>query len=404
MCCERVLRRGCREGVTVGDRPVRLTRSILVGATGTNAGKTEFATRLIGDLAQREPVHAVKVTTIYDTGGSCARGGKGCGVCTRMPCEMLLEEEPQSDRELTGRDKDTTRMLRAGAQRVWWLRVREEALAEAPAALANLVPESGVLVIESNAIRRVVEPDLFFMVCGRAVAEGEADPRRIKPSARAVMEDADLLVTADESLSPAWVGSSRCGMILPATAVVLAGGRSTRMGTDKRFLRLQGLPLVERGYRQLRPYFAEVLISAREGEEVLPGVPHIADEEPGSGPIGAVASVLSRAAHERCLVAACDIPTIPMDLVQHMLRRARTHDVVVPVTPDGRHESLFAIYNRGTLSRLRELMRSGERRIRMLYPLVRTCRVEIPPGMLQNLNTREQFAAYSQTLASEQIQ
>jgi molybdopterin-guanine dinucleotide biosynthesis protein A len=258
--------------------------------------------------------------------------------------------------------------------------------------LALLVPAGGVLVIESNAARGVFEPDLLFLV--------NSPEDFMKPSARRIIHLADVVVQNTGtafSANPAniSVDADRCVFRREATAILLAGGKSSRMGSDKRFLRLNGIPLVERSYCSLQSGFAEILVSTSDGEEVLPGVRHVRDVAPGRGPMGAVASCLAVARYERCLVTACDIPDVPPDLVGEMLRRARHHEVVVPIDPEGQCEPLFAVYSRAVLPELNRLLESGERRIRMIFDTFDTDYVPVAAGALRNLNTKSEFARYS---------
>ncbi len=361
----------------------------MVGSTGRNTGKTEFACALIRSLKERYPVHAVKITTIYDGCTTCIRGDEGCGVCTSMKGELRLNEERRLDRK-----KDTSRMLAAGAEKVWWLRVREGSLAEAARQLASLVPDEGILVFESNSMRRVCEPDLFFML-------GSYENPEVKDSARAVTNQVDRLVafdgkTFDFNSGSVSLNNVRCSYSEDASAIILAGGQSSRMGRDKRFLDIEGVPLVEHVYSQLQSDFAEVLLSvADEPVSGLPGIRQIHDEYRDAGPMGGVASVLAESNHRVNFVTACDIPWIPMNLVREMLRRSKSYQIVVPVDESGRFETLFAVYSREVLPLMRELLENGERRIRMLYDKVDTCYLDIPEWInLRNLNTREDYLAY----------
>ncbi len=361
----------------------------MVGSTGRNTGKTEFACALIRSLKERYTVHAVKITTIYDGCTTCIRGDEGCGVCTSMKGELRLNEELRP-----GGKKDTSRMLEAGAERVWWLRVRERSLADAAKELTELVPEDGILVFESNSIRRVCEPDLFFML-------GSPENAEVKESAKAVFGEVDRMVAFDGKTFDFNIGSislknGRCVYPHNAAAVLLAGGQSSRMGSDKRYLDIEGAPLVEHVYNQLDASFAEVLLSV--AGTPVPGLPdtrQIPDRYPDTGPLGGVASALEKSEFMVNFVTACDIPYIPIFLVQKMLRLSKHYQIVVPVNRSGKLETLFAVYSRAVLPLMKELLGGGERRIRMLYDKVDTCYVDIPLWMnLRNLNTREDYQAY----------
>ncbi|MDR1468942.1 MAG: hypothetical protein LBT00_06580 [Spirochaetaceae bacterium] len=154
---------------------------ILIGSTGRNAGKTTLAAALIKKLREQHPVNAAKIITVERKGALCPRGGTGCGACS-LERDFVLGEEHAC---LTG--KDTAQLLMAGANRVFLLRSLKRTLSGAFAALRDQAG-SEMLIAESNSLRTVVKPALFVML-----TEGGVCP---KPSAQAVMKDADLVVSA----------------------------------------------------------------------------------------------------------------------------------------------------------------------------------------------------------------
>ena len=93
---------------------------LLIGAAGRNTGKTEFACTLLRRFSTLQSITAIKITVIRsdESRGSCPRGGSGCGVCSSLEGEYDITEETDRDGS-----KDTSRLLRAGANHVFWLRV-----------------------------------------------------------------------------------------------------------------------------------------------------------------------------------------------------------------------------------------------------------------------------------------
>ncbi len=94
------------------------------------------------------------------------------------------------------------------------------------------------------------------------------------------------------------------------TAVILAGGKSSRMGCDKAFLSFHGKPLVEHALRVVRDAGAgEVLVSGRPGQDFSAyGFPVLLDTTPDRGPLGGIERGLSVAKHPLVLVLAVDLP------------------------------------------------------------------------------------------------
>ena len=137
----------------------------------------------------------------------------------------------------------------------------------------------------------------------------------------------------------------------PFAAVLLAGGRSQRMGRDKALLPLaDGQRLWQRQLgvlRALRP--AELFISgpAREGFPV--SVTRLEDQTPGLGPLGGIAAALAAMRSPRLLVLAVDLPMMTADFLGALLAEngaGPTVGGVVPQTSDGYFEPLAAVYPR----------------------------------------------------------
>lgn len=155
---------------------------ILIGATGRNSGKTTLASGLIKALKKEKTVIALKVTTIKERNGKCPRGGEGCGVCSNVQGNYQLIEEKN-----TVGKKDTALLLKAGADKVYWLKVMQDSMAEGFEAFLNNIPQDAFVICESNSLRHIVKPELFVMI-------KNTSDTQIKASAKAVIEKADLVI------------------------------------------------------------------------------------------------------------------------------------------------------------------------------------------------------------------
>ncbi|WP_010256455.1 hypothetical protein [Treponema primitia] len=154
---------------------------ILIGATGRNRGKTVLAEELIRLFKDRFPVVGLKVTTTAYAGAPCHHGDMGCGICSNLSSYVLQEERGLNPNSPECMGKDTTRLLRAGAERVYWLRSIKNSLAEGFSEFLKQIPPSVLVIGESNSLREVVQPGCFIMVSAGA---GE----QVKPSAARVAE------------------------------------------------------------------------------------------------------------------------------------------------------------------------------------------------------------------------
>ena len=185
------------------------------------------------------------------------------------------------------------------------------------------------------------------------------------------------------------------------TAVILAGGKSSRMGRPKAMLPFRGEPLITHVVRGLRPLFADVVVVAAAGQE-LPELPAtlVRDEVAHQGPVGGIAYGLGACGGAAAFVTSCDVPFLSRPLVSHLVSRLPGHDVVVPYW-EGRFQPLHAVYRRSVLPLLEGQLERGELRPVFLYDKVRTLKVEEdevrafdPDGSsFFNMNTQEDYAA-----------
>ncbi len=156
---------------------------LLIGAAGRNTGKTTFACRVIESISKDTPLVAAKITTITERNGQCPRGGEGCGACSSLEGDFQITQETDSSS-----DKDTARLLRAGAKKVYWLRTQKDCLKEAATALLETIGPGTPCVIESNSLRLIAQPSLFIMTKDAGTSE-------YKPSAKDVADLTDMMIS-----------------------------------------------------------------------------------------------------------------------------------------------------------------------------------------------------------------
>jgi molybdopterin-guanine dinucleotide biosynthesis protein A len=161
-----------------------------------------------------------------------------------------------------------------------------------------------------------------------------------------------------------------------ATAVVLAGGKSSRMGRPKALLLFDGKPLIVHLARALERMFAETVIVAAPEQE-LPPLPAILvkDEIPYQGPVGGIYYGLRAASGNACFVTSCDVAFLNPSLISHLLSQISDCDVVVPHW-QGRLQPLHAVYRTSVLPLLKEQLERNELRPIFLFDKVRTRKVD----------------------------
>ncbi|MGQ9839634.1 MAG: molybdenum cofactor guanylyltransferase [Anaerolineae bacterium] len=208
------------------------------------------------------------------------------------------------------------------------------------------------------------------------------------------------------------------------TVLILAGGRSRRMGQDKLWMTLEGMPLVERVARRVLPVAGEILFSTQGDSQFealvarlqAEGCPSriVADRFPGAGPLAGLQAGLAAAQHDLLLALAADMPFVNLALVRAMIGLAEGFDAVVPQMPDPQTgepgwEPLHALYHRRCLPAITSRLAAGERRVVSFFSEVRVRAVtpdelarSDPSGLsFFNVNTPEDWRRVQVLLAGE---
>ncbi len=161
-----------------------------------------------------------------------------------------------------------------------------------------------------------------------------------------------------------------------ASAVILAGGKSSRMGRPKALLLFDNEPLIVHILRALKSLFADVVVVAAPEQELpqLPA-PLVRDEVAYQGPVGGIYYGLKAAGGDFCFVTSCDVAFTNLSLISHLISQISNYDVVVPYWQE-RFQPLHAVYRRSVLPLLKEQLERGELRPIFLYDKVRTRTVQ----------------------------
>lgn len=183
------------------------------------------------------------------------------------------------------------------------------------------------------------------------------------------------------------------------TGIILAGGKNKRIKTDKAFLKIGSVPLIDGLVAKLDPVFESILIvtNTPQNYEYL-GVSLVEDQWPGRGPLVGIYSGLSVSIHHYNFVVACDMPFINIDLIRYMMDSAAEYDLVVPKLESG-YETLCAVYSKNCLQPIQRQLRSNNLKVIDFFDQVKVR--EITPREVRrfdpdgicffNINTIEDF-------------
>jgi hypothetical protein len=167
---------------------------VVVGGHSRNIGKTSVVAGLIRKLRSRKWT-AIKITLYGNE--VCAHDGGACG------CEPASGEAFELTEEYQPSDTDSGRFLAAGAERSFWLRAPAGELSKAAGTVRKMIESSGNVIVESNSIMELVNPDLFLMVLDFSCED-------FKPSSLRFMDRADAFVVIDQGINaPLWEDVAR---------------------------------------------------------------------------------------------------------------------------------------------------------------------------------------------------
>ncbi len=162
--------------------------------------------------------------------------------------------------------------------------------------------------------------------------------------------------------------------------VILAGGKSARMGRDKALIEIHGIPMIRRLAEMLLVFTDRVIVSAnnRSAYDFL-GLPVVADIFPGRGPLAGLHAAMVHSSLPTFLLVACDMPRIPPSLLHRLVDLSNGYDAVVPLTSRGQAQPMCALYHRtcfavierrlkGRLNRFTAFVEDRSLRVRWLPP------------------------------------
>jgi len=159
------------------------------------------------------------------------------------------------------------------------------------------------------------------------------------------------------------------------TGIILAGGRSDRMGQNKAFLSLDGRTLISIVGDLFRRLFPEVIIVTNSPREYLQLDAHlVTDMYVGRGALGGIYSGLFFSSYPFAFVSACDMPFIREEAIQQLIGLKEGFDVVIPERETG-VEPMHAVYSKNCLKPIRSQLDQNNLKIIDFFPQVRVRKV-----------------------------
>jgi molybdopterin-guanine dinucleotide biosynthesis protein A len=167
------------------------------------------------------------------------------------------------------------------------------------------------------------------------------------------------------------------------TGIILSGGKSSRMGTEKGLVKYKGKALIEYSISALRSVCDELVISSGNDCYAYLGIPIVSDEIENCGPIGGIYSCMKAIPSDIYLVISCDVPHITSHLFTELLDILDENEAVVPLDDKGKNQPLVACYSSNCLPVFQKELVEG--RLMMMKLLSKLNVIYYPVSTSENL-------------------
>lgn len=181
------------------------------------------------------------------------------------------------------------------------------------------------------------------------------------------------------------------------SGILMAGGKSRRMGQDKAFLTLKGKELYRYPLEKLEKFCSEIIISANNEKYNQLGYKVVHDEIQNIGPIGGIFSCLKETSNQKALILSCDLPFISDEYIQLLLSGCRSSSICMGTNLQGIPEALISIMDKSILPFLNENISSGIYKMNRLLDHPESCLLSsdlltgIPETNFLNINSPDDY-------------
>ena len=178
------------------------------------------------------------------------------------------------------------------------------------------------------------------------------------------------------------------------TGIILAGGKSSRMGTDKGFLKLKNTSFIKYSIEALKPLVQEIIIVSDNTDYDIFDYKRINDAIKNAGPVAGIYSGLEASKTEYNLILSCDIPLIKTNILEKLIDNIDSTSEIIQIESNGKTMPLIALYKKSCKSVFLESLQNNERRLRHVIKNCKTKHIILNVNehdSTMNVNTREEL-------------
>lgn len=160
------------------------------------------------------------------------------------------------------------------------------------------------------------------------------------------------------------------------TIIILAGGKSSRMGQDKGLMLLNGKSMIEHVIETAKQITTQIIIVANNDDYKKFGLPVFKDDYQEKGPLGGIYTGLKNSLTENNLILSCDIPFVKKDLLQFIISESSENDITVAAFKDKIHP-LIAVYRKTCEPVIKSCITQNELKVLNLFEKLNTKQVDV---------------------------
>jgi molybdenum cofactor guanylyltransferase len=164
---------------------------------------------------------------------------------------------------------------------------------------------------------------------------------------------------------------------MEVTGIILAGGKSSRMGIEKGLQELCGKPLIIYAIEALSGLCSSILISSSSDAYKSFDYHVVSDEFPGIGPMGGIYSAMRQSKTEKNIVLSCDLPFVTTELLSYVLQNAQDYQVAIPWLGNQHYEPLCGFYRLSVLDQMSSFIQKGNYKLPDLFEKITINRLVI---------------------------
>ncbi len=176
------------------------------------------------------------------------------------------------------------------------------------------------------------------------------------------------------------------------TGIILAGGKSSRMGSEKGLVVLDDKPFIQHIIEALHPLVSEIIVVSSNVNYDCFNITRVEDIISDSGPIGGLHAGLTYSKTKNNLVVSCDVPLITTAFLEQLIQHEAGDYDIVQCEAQGESIPLIAMYKKRCAEKCLELLNNNERRLRKLVSVLKVKTISVSEKdhlLVTNMNTIE---------------